>query len=329
MEYRPLGDTGLSVSVIGFGCGNVGGLMIRGEPAQRRSAVARAIELGVNYFDTASMYGNGLSEEHLGQALREVGAPVYVGTKVRLSAEDAEDIPGGVTRSVEGSLLRLGRESVDLIQLHNAITLHRGSLAASLSVADVLGEVAEAFATLRSQGKVRYLGITGQGDTAALHQVIDSASLNTVQTPYNLINHSAGQEVNQGFPHQDYGRFIDRAATKGMGVLAIRVLAGGALGGSEERHLLASPDPTPFGSGPSYADDLQRARSLEFLVRDGHAQSMAEASVRFALAKGQVSTVLVGFSSIEHLEEAVAFAARGPLAPEALTLLSRHRQASQ
>jgi len=69
MEYRTLGKTGVRVSVQGFGCGNVGGLMVRGTPAGRERAVARAIELGVNYFDTAPSYGDGLSERHLGQAL--------------------------------------------------------------------------------------------------------------------------------------------------------------------------------------------------------------------------------------------------------------------
>ena len=68
MEYRVLGSTGLEVSQIGFGCGNVGGLMIRGQPEERVRAVARAMELGVNYFATAPSYANGVSETNLGQA---------------------------------------------------------------------------------------------------------------------------------------------------------------------------------------------------------------------------------------------------------------------
>ena len=69
MEYRTFGKTGLRVSTLGFGCGNVGGLIIREEPRTRVRAVARAIEAGINYFDTAAMYGNGQSEQNLGQVL--------------------------------------------------------------------------------------------------------------------------------------------------------------------------------------------------------------------------------------------------------------------
>ena len=72
MEYRMLGRTGLRVSALGFGCGNVGGLMIRGTPAERERALARALEHGVNYFDTAPSYGDGQSETNLGAALRAV-----------------------------------------------------------------------------------------------------------------------------------------------------------------------------------------------------------------------------------------------------------------
>src|SRR5205814_6030331 len=92
MEYRALGGTGLRVSALGFGCGNVGGLMIRGSAAERERAVARAVELGVNYFDTAPSYGDGQSEQNLGAALRSRRATVYVGTKFRLDAADLRDV---------------------------------------------------------------------------------------------------------------------------------------------------------------------------------------------------------------------------------------------
>ena len=81
MDYRPLGNTGIDVSEIGFGCGNVGGLMIRGEHGAQVQAVARAMELGINYFDTAPSYGDGQSETNLGRVLKELSADVYVGTK--------------------------------------------------------------------------------------------------------------------------------------------------------------------------------------------------------------------------------------------------------
>jgi L-galactose dehydrogenase/L-glyceraldehyde 3-phosphate reductase len=125
MEYRTLGKTGLRVSALGFGCGNVGGLIIREEPRTRVRAVARAIEAGINYFDTASMYGNGQSEQNLGQVLNELKPDVYVGTKVRIRPDEIGDLRGAIHRSVEASLTRMAREQVDLIQLHNHIVQRR------------------------------------------------------------------------------------------------------------------------------------------------------------------------------------------------------------
>src|SRR5437870_13781197 len=121
MEHRSLGGTGLRVSALGFGCGNIGGLLIRGSVAERERAVARAVELGINYFDTAPSYGDGQSEVNLGAALKAVRTPVYVGTKFRLSAADLRDARRAIGRSLDASLQRLGRERVDLLQLHNPL----------------------------------------------------------------------------------------------------------------------------------------------------------------------------------------------------------------
>src|SRR6266511_6208134 len=88
MEYRELGRTGLRVSMLGFGCGNVGGLIIRGAHQDRVRAVARAMEAGINYFDTAPSYGDGQSERHLGQVLRELRAIVFGVIKVRSGPEE-------------------------------------------------------------------------------------------------------------------------------------------------------------------------------------------------------------------------------------------------
>ena len=87
MDKRTLGRTGLSVSVLTFGCGAVGGLMTRGAPADQERAVARALEAGINHFDTAPLYGDGASEQNLGRVLAALKPDVIVSTKVRLPAE--------------------------------------------------------------------------------------------------------------------------------------------------------------------------------------------------------------------------------------------------
>jgi aryl-alcohol dehydrogenase-like predicted oxidoreductase len=297
----------------------VGGLLVAGSPDEMRRAVARAIEAGVTYFDTAPLYGDGLSEQNLGAVLEELRADVIVGTKVRLAADELDDIEGAVARSVERSLRRLRREQLDLIQLHNAIGSERDPGRAWLSLADV-ERVAAAFQSLQQAGKARFWGLNGLGHTAALHQALGSGT-QTIQACFNLINPSAGTPAPPAFPFQDYQQLIDRAAEREVGVIAIRVLAGGALSGSAERHPNAARAVEPIASGGSFADDVAWARRFDALVAEGHADSLVEAAIRFAIGKPEIATALVGISSIEQLEQALAAASRGPLPAAAVARL--------
>src|SRR5215467_4154093 len=111
MEMRTFGRSGMRVSILGFGCGAVGGLMVRGDPADQERTIARALAAGVNYFDTAVQYGNGESEKNLGRVLRRLKpANAVVGTKVRIPPEASDRIAETVTASLEGSLSRLRLE---------------------------------------------------------------------------------------------------------------------------------------------------------------------------------------------------------------------------
>src|SRR6202050_1343320 len=247
MEIRVYGRTGMQISVLGFGCGAVGGLMVRGDPRDQERAIARALDVGVNYFDTAVQYGDGESEKNLGRVLQNLKpANAIVGKKVRLPSADFGRIADTVTKSLENSLARLHREQVDIFHLHNAITENGGGEA--LSVRQVLGEVVPAFERLRTQGKIRFLGLTAIGDTSALRQVIDARVFDSAQVVYNMLNPSAAVALPADYPAQDYGRLFDQAKAAGTGVIAIRVLAGGALSGSAERDPIASAAPEPIGS---------------------------------------------------------------------------------
>jgi aryl-alcohol dehydrogenase-like predicted oxidoreductase len=319
MELRNLGKTGLRVSTLGFGCGNVGGLIIRGTPAERERAVARAMDLGVNYFDTAPSYGDGESERNLGQVLKALRARVQVGTKFRLDPPDLHDIPGAVARSLDASLQRLGMERVDLFQLHNRIEPARGRNA--LSLGDVLSEVVPAVQKLRQQGKVGFCGITALGETRSLHQAIDAGTIDTAQVCYNLLNPSAGTAVPAGFPAQDFGGLLNRTRERRVGVVVIRVLAAGALSGVETRHPVAVPSVDPIATAPDYRTDVATAQKLGALVREGYVENLVEASIRLAVGSDAVSTILVGYSSLEHLEAAAAAVNRGPLPAAALERL--------
>jgi aryl-alcohol dehydrogenase-like predicted oxidoreductase len=325
MDTRVFGRTGMRLSLLGFGCGAVGGLMVRGDPRDQERTIARAIAAGVNYFDTAVQYGNGESEKNLGRVLQRLKpADVIVGTKVRLPSGDFGDIANAVATSLEGSLTRLRRDRVDIFHLHNAITETGGGEA--LSVRQVLAEVVPAFERLRQQGKTRFLGLTAIGDTAALHQVIDARAFDSAQVVYNMLNPSAAAALPANYPAQDYGRLFDHTRSAGVGVVGIRVLAGGALSGSAERHPIASPAPEPIGTAMDYDADVVRARRLMPLIEEGFAASLTEAATRFALAHPAMGTILVGMATPQQFEDALAAAQKGPLPSAALERLTTLRQ---
>lgn len=304
MRTRTLGRTGLTVAVLGFGCGGVGGLMVRGDPADQERTVARAVELGVNYFDTAPGYGDGESERNIGRILAKLKPNVFLGTKIRLAPDEKTDIARAIRGGMEASLRRLGRDSVDLFQLHNPIT-HDGA-GGTLTARMVLDQVVPEFEMLRRQGKTRFIGITAIGDADALHAVIDSASFDTAQVAYNMLN---------------LNPLAARLHASGMGTIGIRVLAAGALSGEATRHPIASPPPEPIDSGPDYAADLVRAQRFRPLIEAAGATTLAEVAVRFAIGDAAMSTTLIGIATPEQFEIAAAAAAKGPLPDSVLAQL--------
>jgi aryl-alcohol dehydrogenase-like predicted oxidoreductase len=319
MEMRMFGRTGIRLSVLGFGCGAVGGLMVRGDPLDQERTIASAIDAGVNYFDTAVQYGNGESEKNLGRILQKLKpANAVVGTKVRLPSASFGRIADAVAKSLDQSLTRLRRDHVDIFHLHNAITQAGGGEA--LSVQQILVEVVPAFERLRQQGKTRFLGLTAVGETKALHQVIDAGAFDSAQVVYNMLNPSAASELPPNYPAQDYGRLIDHTKKAGVGVIGIRVLAGGALSGSTERHAIASPPPEPIGSAMNYEADVERARRLIPLVKEEFAASLTEAATRFAISHAAIGTILVGIATPQQFDEALAAVKKGPLPAAALEL---------
>jgi len=220
VRVRALGSTGLEVSELGFGCGSVGGLLVRGEYPTMRRVVGRAIELGINYFDTAAMYGNGQSEVNLGAVLARAARRRPGGDQAAPGSRRPGTRRGAVAASVEGSLRRLGRERIDLIQLHNPLDAP-GPTDWTRMAPDDLAAVTGAFQFLQRQGKVRFWGITALGQTDALHRAVGAGGFHSIQAVYNLLKPSGGTPVPPGFPFQDYRQLIRRAADTRMGVIAI------------------------------------------------------------------------------------------------------------
>ena len=123
----------------------------------------------------------------------------------------------------------------------------------------MLDEVVPAFERLRAQGKIRFLGISAIGDTAALHRVIDAGAFDSAQVVYNMLNPSAAGRLPANYPAQDYARLFDHTQAAGVGVVGIRVLAGGALSGSAERH--------PIAGAGARADRLGNALRRRYRAR--------------------------------------------------------------
>jgi len=325
MEERALGKTGLRVAALGFGTGAVGGLFVRGEGAEQTRAIARALEAGVTYFDTAPSYGNGRSEENLGRALGELEAwhRVVVGTKVRLQPADFSDPMTAIQRSCEESLRRLRRDTIDLLQLHNPVVAGGAQSepgvgsSRALPVEVTSGLVAEGMRKVVARGLVRHIGITGLGDTPALHAIVAGGKFETVQTYFNALNPSAGFAGASGGA-QDFAGLIGAAAAAGRGVIAIRVMAAGALMARRDPHPNAG-DPGPvLQRGGEYDRDLERAQAIRGIATQVGCDGPLELALRFALAMPGISTILVGFSDLGQVEDALRWIGRGPLPGDAV-----------
>jgi aryl-alcohol dehydrogenase-like predicted oxidoreductase len=287
VRYSKLGRTGLTVSAVGYG--------------------------GINFFDTAYRYAAGKSEAALGATLRRLGQPeVVIATKLRVDREDFVDVRAAVRAQAVASLRRLERVHIDLIQLHNTVSageVTEPEFYGPLSVEDLFQRgVVTALEDLRREGLVRAIGFSGIGEPAAVAQILESGTFDTVQVYLNLLNPSAAMPVPPGFRYIDYARAADLAAGCGAGVIAIRILAAGALSESA----LRVPGTGSWGlrAWAELAGDHDRAERLLGLRRAG--EDLSRAAIRFALAQPQVDTALVGFWSEADVAAALSVEAAGP-----------------
>jgi len=274
--------------------------MVGDDYGAQLAVVRTALESGITYFDTAAGYGDGRSEENLGRVLRDLGASPTLSTKVVLEEPDRSDIAGFIAKSVESSLTRLGRDHVEALILHNRVAARAdypkppGS-GVLLHLDDIFGEggVAGAFRSLIDQGLVSSVGFTAfGGEPAAIEEMIACGLFTSMNASYNVINPSAHIAVPDGFPDPDYQRVIVKAREAGLGVMAIRVLASGAL---------VEP------AGPD-----RRIVRLALLARE-IGISRVELAIRFVLSTEGVQTAVLGLTEVDHVLEAVDAASKGSL----------------
>lgn len=315
MKHRRLGRTNIEVSEIGYGAWGIGGTMwVGASDKESLAALERAIELGVNFIDTALVYGNGHSEELVGKAVRESKGKVHVATKVPPKNRIWPAPPGVgieeafprdyIVRSTEESLKNLGLEIVDLQQLHvwNPEWTARE-------------EWRRAFEDLKTQGKVRSFGISinnHQPDSAL--SVIETGLIDTVQVIYNIFDQSPERNL---FP---------ACLKHDIGVLARVPLDEGALAGR-----IAEDTVFPEGDFRNFYfrgdRKKQVAERVAELVRDlglNDASQLPAVAIRFCLSHPAVSTVIPGMRSIGSVEGNVMASGQGPLPVSALEVLRRH-----
>ena len=214
MQYRPLGRTGFSVSTISFGAWAIGGTWGPVDDDESMAALHAALDAGVNFFDTADVYGDGRSERLLARLRRERREPFYVATKAgrRLDPHTADGYTkANLTAFVERSLRNLETEAIDLLQLHSPPT-------------DVYyrPEVFGALDDLVRDGKVRYYGVSVERVEEAL-KAIEFPGVQSVQIIFNM------------FRQRPIERFFPEAVRRQVGILARLPLASGMLTGKLTR----------------------------------------------------------------------------------------------
>ncbi len=313
MKNRKLGRTSFEISEIGYGAWGIGGKQwLGGTDDESVAALHRALELGVNFIDTALAYGDGHSEQLVGQVVRAAGGRIYVATKVPpknrvwpapRGADINQVFPHDyIIRSAEESLRNLRLETIDLLQLH-------------VWTDDWTDreEWRKAFDELKKSGKVRAAGISlTEHDPDSGLRAIRAGLIDAVQVIYNIFDQSPERNL---FP---------LCLERNIGVLARVPLDEGALAGTvDERTRFPAGD---FREWYFRGDrKKQVVQHVSALRRDlGEGANLADVALRFCLSHPAVSTVIPGMRTRKHAESNIAISDLGALPQDMLQLLKRH-----
>jgi len=309
MEYRPLGRTGWNVSAIGFGAWAIGGTEW-GNTDDRESvrALHRAIDLGVNFIDTADVYGDGRSERLVAQVRRDRSEEIVVATKAgrRLQPHNAAGYNReNLTAFVERSLRNLDTPAIDLLQLH----CPPSSVYDTTEVFDVLDGLVDA-------GKVRYYGVSVEKVDEAI-RALDHPNVQSVQIIFNMFRLAPAD------------RFFDLARERGVGILARVPLASGLLTGklrrdtqfaaNDHRHFNRRGEAFDIGetfSGVDYDAGVSAAEELSALVPSG--DTLAQLALRWILMFPQVTTAIPGAKTPRQAEDNAGAVGLVPLSDDVM-----------
>lgn len=316
MEQRRFGRTNLQVPAVTFGGGWVGGVLIHGSEDVAQQALNMAWDAGIDWIDTAALYGNGVSETVIGRWLADRAAQdcPRLSTKFRVDPT-APDLAGQMQASVEASLKRLGRDQVEVVILHNSIGAEDSFGSRSLTPTEALS-MAEAMQSLRDQGMCDHLGMTALGDPVELHQVVNAGAFDVAQVYYNMMNPTAASGRTP-WNTTNFDGLLGACAAQDMGVMGIRIFAAGHLA-STERH----GREIPITDNAEDGAEERRAAAIWAALQDGDG-APAQAALRFGLACSELSTIVVGLGELDHLEKVIAAEGMGALPPDRLAAIAQ------
>ncbi len=275
MEYRPLGTTGVDVSAISFGTSPLGQLFGPVPFEQARDAVFAAVDLGMNLIDTSSYYGD--AEERLGRIIGDLPDDVLTATKGgRLGWDEFDFTPAAIRSSLEASLERLGRDHVDVFQLHDIDFVPLGPV-----LEDGFAELVK----LREEGKCRFIGTTCYS-LPAIRRVLLETDVDVV------LNYSHGTLLDDSMTDE----LAPIAKERGVGLMnaaavSLGMLTPGVLG--MEKHNIAS-------------DVSLRAAQAMARTAERRGADIAFVANQYALQRVQCDTTVIGSTNIEHLTSAVS-----------------------
>ena len=308
MQYRPLGKTGYDVSVIGFGAWAIGGSWGEVSDADALAALHRAIDLGVNFIDTADVYGDGRSERLIGRVLKERRERIYVATKAGRGL--SPHVASGYTREnlsgfVDQSLRNLGVEALDLLQLHGPPRPVYDDPTVFAALDDLVRE-----------GKLRHYGVSVETTEEAL-AAMRYPGVASIQIIFNMFRLKPSEEV---FPI---------AQEKRVGIIARVPLASGLLSGkmTRDRHFAAEDhrvtnrhgenfDRGETFSGVDFETGLEAAEELKRLVPPG--ATLAQLALRWITMFDAVSAAIPGAKNPGQAEENVRAVDLPPLSAEVM-----------
>ena len=301
MQYRALGRTGFEVSTISFGAWAIGGTWGNVDDAESLRALHKALDLGVNFFDTADVYGGGRSEALLGKLKRERKEPFLIATKAGrggpkhdASVYNRENL----TAWVERSLGHLGVETIDLLQLHCPPT----DVYYRPEVFGVLDELVKA-------GKLRFYGVSVERVEEAL-KAIEYPGVQSVQIIFNLFRQHIAEEV------------FAKAAAKGVAIIVRVPLASGLLSGkftatttfAEKDHRHYNADGAAFNAGETFSGiEFSRGVAVADQMKPLLPGNMATAAIRWILDHPEVTTVIPGASKLPQVTNNNAASDMAPL----------------